>query len=86
VGLDPLLRQDLWAMFKRLASEGKTLLVSSHVMDEAANCDRLALMREGELLAVETPDQLLARTGAEEMGDAFVRLIKQAEGRGEAGG
>jgi ABC-2 type transport system ATP-binding protein len=87
VGLDPLLRQDLWAMFKRLAAEGKTLLISSHVMDEAANCDRLALMREGELLAVATPDELLARTGAEEIGDAFVRLIKQADGdRGNGGG
>jgi ABC-2 type transport system ATP-binding protein len=83
VGLDPLLRQDLWAMFKRLSSEGKALLISSHVMDEAANCDRLALMREGELLAVETPDELLARTGTKEIGAAFVRLIREAEGRGE---
>ncbi len=86
VGLDPLLREDLWAMFKRLAAEGKTLLVSSHVMDEAANCDRLALMREGELLAVATPDELLARTGTSQIGDAFVRLIKQAEGDGGKGG
>jgi ABC-2 type transport system ATP-binding protein len=79
VGLDPLLRRDLWTTFKRLASEGKTLLVSSHVMDEASNCDRLALMREGELLAVATPDELLARTGSSEIGEAFVRLIEAAE-------
>jgi ABC-2 type transport system ATP-binding protein len=84
VGLDPLLRRDLWTMFKRLATEGKALLVSSHVMDEASNCDRLALMRDGELLAVATPDELLARTGTGEIGDAFVRLIEAAE-RGEAG-
>ena len=52
VGLDPLLRHDLWETFKALAAQGKTLLVSSHVMDEAANCDRLALMRDGRLLAI----------------------------------
>jgi ABC-2 type transport system ATP-binding protein len=82
VGLDPLLRRDLWRTFKRLASEGKTLLVSSHVMDEASNCDRLALMREGELLAVATPEELLTRTGTEDIGEAFVRLIEEAEERG----
>ena len=64
VGLDPVLRRDLWALFRELAGGGTTLLVSSHVMDEAERCDGLLLMRDGELLADGTPDELLARTGA----------------------
>jgi ABC-2 type transport system ATP-binding protein len=56
VGLDPVLRRDLWALFRGLASEGTTLLVSSHVMDEATRCDRLLLLREGRLLADDSPD------------------------------
>src|SRR5471030_2605662 len=64
VGLDPVLRRDLWEMFHRLATDGTTLLVSSHVMDEATRCDRLLLLREGRLLADDTPAGLLARTGA----------------------
>jgi ABC-2 type transport system ATP-binding protein len=83
VGLDPLLRADLWEKFRSLAGEGKTLLISSHVMDEAANCDSLALMREGELLAVASPSEILARTGAADMTEAFLRLIGGGEGRGE---
>jgi ABC-2 type transport system ATP-binding protein len=77
VGLDPLLRRDLWAMFHDLAAEGTTLLVSSHVMDEATRCDRLLLLREGRLLADETPDGLLARTGAADAEHAFLELIEQ---------
>jgi ABC-2 type transport system ATP-binding protein len=84
VGLDPLLRTDLWGKFKSLAQAGKTLLVSSHVMDEAANCDQLALMREGELLAVASPDEILSRTGAPDMTEAFLRLISQGDGEEEA--
>ena len=67
VGLDPVLRRDLWALFHRLAERGATLLVSSHVMDEAARCDRLLLMREGELLAARRPAELRARTGADDI-------------------
>jgi ABC-2 type transport system ATP-binding protein len=78
VGLDPLLRQELWRTFNSLASKGKTLLVSSHVMDEASNCRYLALMRDGELLAVEPPEVLLERTGAADLTEAFVRLIREA--------
>ena len=63
VGLDPVLRRDLWATFRALAAAGATLLVSSHVMEEAEHCDELLLMREGELLAAESPDGLRARTG-----------------------
>ena len=76
VGLDPVLRRDLWAMFHRLADNGTTLLVSSHVMDEATRCDRLLLLRQGHLLADDTPDGLLARTGAPDAEHAFLTLIE----------
>jgi ABC-2 type transport system ATP-binding protein len=75
VGQDPVLRESLWGTFRRLADAGATLLVSSHVMDEATRCDRLLLMRDGGLLAADRPDAILARTGARTMGDAFLRLI-----------
>jgi ABC-2 type transport system ATP-binding protein len=77
VGLDPILRRDLWDLFHRLAEEGATLLVSSHVMDEAARCNRLLLMREGELVADTTPAELRERTGEQEMEAAFLRLVEE---------
>jgi ABC-2 type transport system ATP-binding protein len=76
VGLDPLLRRDLWRTFRKLAAAGATLLVSSHVMEEAERCDRLLLMRNGELLADETPDSLRERTGCERLDDAFLALVE----------
>jgi len=76
VGLDPVLRSDLWQLFRRLAERGATLLVSSHVMDEADRCDALLLLREGRLLAQEAPDQLRARTGADNLEEAFLRLVE----------
>ncbi|MGK5532599.1 ABC transporter ATP-binding protein [Streptomyces sp. URMC 129] len=77
VGLDPVLRRGLWGLFHRLAAErGTTLLVSSHVMDEADRCDRLLLMRTGRILAEGTPDELRERTGAESVEEAFLRLIE----------
>ena len=76
VGLDPLLRRDLWELFRRLAAGGATLLVSSHVMDEAERCDRLLLLREGRLLADEAPAELRARTGRERLDDAFLALVE----------
>jgi ABC-2 type transport system ATP-binding protein len=79
VGLDPVLRRDLWASFAELASAGATLLVSSHVMEEAEHCDELLLMREGRLLAVESPDGLRKRTGRVQLDEAFLALI-EAEG------
>jgi ABC-2 type transport system ATP-binding protein len=82
VGLDPVLRRDLWATFARLAQEGATLLVSSHVMDEAEHCDELLLMREGHLLAAESPDDLRRRTGRRQLDEAFLELIEAEEGRG----
>ena len=75
VGLDPVLRHELWTLFHRLADGGTTLLVSSHVMDEADRCDRLLLLRDGQLLADTTPDELRDRTGAADLDDAFLRLI-----------
>ena len=76
VGLDPVLRRDLWELFHELAQRGTTLLVSSHVMDEADRCDSLLLIREGRLLAQSTPGELRAKTGAQELDDAFLRLIE----------
>jgi ABC-2 type transport system ATP-binding protein len=75
VGLDPVLRDDLWALFHRLARGGVTLLVSSHVMDEAARCERLLLMREGRLLADDTPERLRGTTGEPDLERAFLHLI-----------
>jgi ABC-2 type transport system ATP-binding protein len=76
VGLDPLLRRDLWRTFRGLAESGTTLLVSSHVMDEAENCDELILVRDGRIVAQDTPEELLRRTGADDIGDAFLVLIE----------
>ncbi|MGL4175908.1 MAG: ABC transporter ATP-binding protein [Dermatophilaceae bacterium] len=78
VGLDPVLRRDLWGVFHELADAGTTLLVSSHVMDEAQRCDRLLLMREGCILADDAPDALLVRTGAVDVEAAFLALVDAA--------
>jgi ABC-2 type transport system ATP-binding protein len=82
VGLDPVLREELWALFADLADGGSTLIVSSHVMDEAERCDDLLLMREGSLLATGTPAELTERVGARNVGEAFLKLIEDAEERG----
>jgi ABC-2 type transport system ATP-binding protein len=79
VGLDPVLRRDLWALFHRLADAGKAVLVSSHVMDEAERCDRLLLMREGRIIASGTPAEI--RGDARDIEDAFLRIV---EGRAVA--
>jgi ABC-2 type transport system ATP-binding protein len=76
VGLDPVLRRDLWQLFRDLAKTGATLLVSSHVMDEAARCDRILLMRDGRLVADDTPDQLLRTTGTPDIESAFLKLAE----------
>ncbi|MFT4029258.1 MAG: ABC transporter ATP-binding protein [Protaetiibacter sp.] len=76
VGLDPVLREELWRLFARLAEGGTTLLVSSHVMDEARRCDRLLLVRDGRIIADDTPDGLLAATGASDHDEAFLRLVE----------
>jgi ABC-2 type transport system ATP-binding protein len=78
VGLDPVLRRDLWKLFRDLADGGTTLMVSSHVMDEAAHCDRLLLLREGRLLADDSLDGLLTRTGTADVEAAFLALVDDA--------
>ncbi|MFD7122555.1 ABC transporter ATP-binding protein [Streptomyces sp. NPDC056652] len=79
VGLDPVLRRDLWELFHRIAAErAATILVSSHVMDEAERCHRLLLMRDGEILADDTPDALRARTRTETVEAAFLHLVDEA--------
>ncbi|WP_107704489.1 ABC transporter ATP-binding protein [Nocardioides allogilvus] len=74
VGLDPVLRRDLWALFHRLADAGRVVLVSSHVMDEAERCDRLLLMREGRIIANGTPSEI--RGDARDIEDAFLRIVE----------
>ena len=80
VGLDPVLRVDLWDMFRTLAQGGTTLLISSHVMDEAGWCDQLLLMREGQILASDTPERLCHESGSDNVGDAFLTLVRDRDG------
>ena len=75
VGLDPVLRGELWAGFRDLADAGTTLLVSSHVMDEADRCDDIVLMRDGAILAAKARERLLAETGADGVEQAFLHLV-----------
>ncbi len=82
IGLDPVLRRDLWARFHELAAAGTTLLVSSHVMDEAGQCDKLLLMREGRIVAEDTPAALRAITGTDDLEEAFLRVISGAADTG----
>ena len=77
VGLDPVLRAELWSTFHELAQAGATLLISSHVMDEASECDALLLMRDGKLLEQTTPARLRERTGEQDLGRAFLAIIGQ---------
>lgn len=77
VGLDPVLRAELWGTFRELAQAGSTLLISSHVMDEASECDELLLMREGALLEQTTPERLRERTGEQDLGRAFLAIIAE---------
>jgi ABC-2 type transport system ATP-binding protein len=78
VGLDPLLRADLWRTFHELAATGATLLISSHVMEEASECDELLLMREGSILAQTTPQVLREQTGEQDLGHAFLAIVAGA--------
>jgi ABC-2 type transport system ATP-binding protein len=76
VGLDPVLREDLWDMFRHLQGMGRTLIISSHVMDEAARCDTILLMREGTIVAHDTPEALMTRTGTNDLDQMFLVLIR----------
>jgi len=75
VGLDPVLRRDLWALFHRLAAAGAAVFVSSHVMDEADRCDRLLLMREGRIIADDTPAHIREKTDTQDIESAFLALV-----------
>jgi ABC-2 type transport system ATP-binding protein len=76
VGLDPVLRRDLWALFHRIAQDGAAVFVSSHVMDEAERCQRLMLMREGELIAHDSPEAIMQRTGTGNVEEAFLKIVE----------
>jgi ABC-2 type transport system ATP-binding protein len=80
VGLDPVLRRELWTLFHLLADDGATVFVSSHVMDEAERCDRLLLMRRGRIIADDTPHRILETTHTDDMESAFLALVDAAEG------
>lgn len=72
VGIDPVLRQSIWKELKALNRKGTTIVLTTHVMDEAEKCDRLAMIRDGELLAVDTPAGLLNATGSASLEEAFL--------------
>ncbi len=80
VGLDPVLREELWSMFASLAAGGRTLVVSSHVMDEAGRCDGILLLRDGELIADDSPDALRRAAGTEDLDQMFLTLIRARAG------
>lgn len=80
VGLDPVLREDLWSIFHDLADQGVAVFVSSHVMDEAERCDRLLLMREGRIIADGTPAQIKARAGVGDVEAAFLAIVRADRG------
>ncbi|WP_084124907.1 ABC transporter ATP-binding protein [Demequina sp. NBRC 110054] len=79
VGLDPALRDDLWKLFRHFAEGGTTILVSSHVMDEATRCDRLLFLREGRILADGTLDEITTETGTTDAESAFLALARGKE-------
>lgn len=82
VGQDPVVRRDLWSRFHAMAQTGTTLLVSSHVLEEAGRCDRLLLIRDGRLIADDAPDAVRRAAGSDDLEEAFLRLVLAGEGRG----
>ena len=83
MGLDPVLRRDLWKLFHEIAERGAAVFVSSHVMDEADRCDRLLLMRDGRIIADDTPDRIREKTRTDDIESAFLALV---EGTGDQAG
>lgn len=84
IGLDPLHRVGIWESFRTMAAEGRTLIVTTHVMDEAERCDRLAMIRDGLFIAIGTPEDLKARAGAATLEDAFLFFARAEGGDGDA--
>jgi ABC-2 type transport system ATP-binding protein len=78
VGLDPVLREELWILFHRIADAGAAVLVSSHVMDEAERCDQLLLMREGRIIADGTPQEICEKAGVDDIEHAFLAIVRGA--------
>jgi len=74
VGIDPILRKSFWEEFERIRKEGCTIIVTTHVMDEAYKCDRLALIREGEIIAEGSPANLITSSGGSNIEDAFLHF------------
>jgi ABC-2 type transport system ATP-binding protein len=81
VGQDPLLREELWKLFQELAADGKTVVVSSHIMNEASKCDQLIIIREGKILKSTTAAALRKETGLENLDDAFLKLVRGDGGK-----
>jgi|Deesub1362B_J571_1020462.scaffolds.fasta_scaffold03944_1 ABC-2 type transport system ATP-binding protein len=77
VGIDPPLRASFWSHFKELAKGGVTVFITTHYMDEASRCDRVGLIRDGRLLAVDTPNALKSKTGMESLEDVFLALLEE---------
>jgi len=85
VGIDPQLRATFWSYFRALAAEGRTLIISSHAMDEAERCDRLGLMHQGRLLAEGSAEQLRAQLGAPTLEEAFLQMVSAGGSLANAG-
>jgi ABC-2 type transport system ATP-binding protein len=75
VGLDPVLRDQLWNLFRKLAQQGTTLIISSHVMDEAERCEDLLLIRDGKILAHASPKDICKQTATSSVEQAFLKLV-----------
>lgn len=75
VGLDPILRRQLWTMFRQMQDQGTTLIISSHVLDEAEHCDHLLVLRDGRLVAT-TPEHMKQQTHTATIEDAFLEIMK----------
>lgn len=84
IGLDPLHRVDIWESFRRMCREKTTLIITTHVMDEAERCDRLAMIRNGEFIAIGTPEELKARAGSATLEDAFLHFARAEEDEAHA--
>ncbi len=77
IGLDPALRENLWQLFYKIAASGTTLIISSHSMDEARRCDELVLLREGKVIAYDSPKELLHKTETKSVEEAFLKLVSE---------